>query len=66
MTDLDHTHLVVCKNKEALEHLIKEVTLIGAISKKGRTMSQGDALVAKEILEDGGFVWGEDFYLKKV
>ncbi len=63
------THLVVCTNPKALEHLFKEETcccLIAAASKKGRAVEQGDALVARDELENAGFKWGVDFYLKKV
>ena len=65
----DGTHLVVCKNPDALEHLFKDETcccLIASASKQGKAVSQGDALVAKDELEEAGFVWGVDFYLKKV
>ena len=68
MSEYD-THLVVCKNPKALEHLYTEETcccLIAAKSKRGEPVSQGDALVARDELEQAGFEWGKDFYLKKV
>ncbi len=63
------THLVICKNPKALEHLYTEDTcccLIAAASERGEPVEQGDALVARDELQDAGFVWGKDFYLKKV
>jgi len=65
----DGTHLVVCKNSKALKHLYKDETcccLIAAKSERGKPVSQGDALVARDELLKAGFKWGEDFYLKKV
>ena len=65
----DGTHLVVCKNPKALEHLYKEETcccLIASASKRGEPVGQGDALVARDELIAAGFEWGKDFYLKKV
>lgn len=66
---MDGTHLVVCKNPKALEHLYKEETcccLIAAASERGEPVEQGDALVARDELQEAGFEWGKDFYLKKV
>lgn len=63
------THLVVCKNSKALAHLYKEETcccLIASASQRGEPVEQGDALVARDELQSAGFVWGKDFYLKKV
>jgi len=63
------THLVVCTNPKALEHLYSEETcccLIAAASKRGEPVGQGDALVARDELQKAGFVWGKDFYIKKV
>lgn len=65
----DGTHLVVCINPKALEYLYSEETyccLIAAASKRGDPVAQGDALVARDELLNAGFVWGKDFYLKKV
>ena len=63
------THLVVCINPKALEHLFTEETccfLIAHKSSNGEPVGQGDALVARDELLDAGFKWGKDFYLKKV
>ena len=63
------THLVVCKNPKALEHLYKEETcccLTASKSARGKPVEQGDALVARDELQAAGFKWGVDFYLKKV
>lgn len=63
------THLVVCINPKALEHLYKEETcccLIATKSKRGEPVEQGDALVARDELLEAGFEWGKDFYLKKI
>jgi hypothetical protein len=62
----DGPHLVVCKNPKALEHLKNELCLIGFMSEKGKSMAQGDALVARDELQEAGFKWGQDFYLKVV
>lgn len=58
------THLVVCKNPQALQHLMNEWFLIGRFSSAGKPMSQGDALVARDTLLEAGYKWGTDFYLK--
>ncbi len=63
------THLVVCKNPKALEHLYKPVfccSLIAHASEKGKPVLQGDALIARDELLKAGFEWGKDFYLKKI
>lgn len=64
----DGTHFVICKNPKALEHLYTEDScccLIAAASERGEAVEQGDALVARDELEEAGFVWGKDFYLRK-
>ena len=69
MSKEDGTHLVVCKNPEALAHLYTEETcccIIAAKSERGEAVGQGDALVARDELQAAGFEWGKDFYLKKV
>ncbi len=69
MTDKFDTHLVVCTNPKALEHLYSDDScccLIAAKSKRGEPVSQGDALVARDELEEAGFKWGQDFYLKRI
>lgn len=60
------THLVVCKNPRALQYLMDEWVLMGICSKEGKPMGQGDALVARDTLQEAGFRWGKDFYLKKI
>jgi len=60
------THLVVCKNPEALEFLKKEEMIIGRWAEKGKSMEVGDAMLARDELIEAGFEWGIDFYLKKV
>ena len=65
MSNYDHTHFVVCKNPKALEHLIEESCLIGWHSRDNKSMGQGDALVARDILQEAGFEWGKDFFIKK-
>ena len=63
------THLVVCKNPTALAHLYSEVScccLIASKSERGEAVGQGAALCARDELQDAGFKWGIDFYLKKV
>jgi len=62
----DGTHLIVCKNPEALEWLKKEEIILGIDAEKGNPVEQGDALVARDELQAAGYVWGKDFYLKKV
>lgn len=65
----DGTHLIIIKNPKALEHLEKEETccfLIAARAEKGKPVECGDAMAAKDELEEAGFVWGKDFYLKNV
>ena len=63
---MDGTHLIICKNPKALEFLIDEEIIIGHHAKNGIPVEQGDALVARDELQEAGFVWGKDFYLKKV
>lgn len=60
------THLIVCKNPDALKYLIEDSCLIGLWARDGKPMSQGDALYGRNTLEEAGFRWGKDFYLKKV
>lgn len=63
------THLVVCKNPQALEHLYSEDScccLIADKSKRGEPVRLGDALVARDELYAAGFEWGKDFYIKIV
>jgi len=60
------THLVVCKNPKALKFLKEEELIIGVWSEKGKPMSVGDAMVARDELQEAGFEWGKDFYLKKI
>ncbi len=60
------THFIICKNPKALDNLKEEFCLLGLASEKGRPVSQGDALVARDTLLENGFEWGADFYLKKV
>lgn len=62
----DDTHLIVCKSELALQYLIKESCLLGLRAKNSSPVSQGDALVARDILQEIGFKWGKDFYIKKV
>ena len=64
--DRHDTHLVVCKNPDALAYLIEESFLIGLRSRKGKPMTQGDALVARDILKEANFQWGKDFYIKRI
>ena len=64
-----NTHLLVCKNPTALNHLLKDETccrLIAHAAQKGNPIAQGDALVARDELLNAGFKWGTDFYIKKV
>lgn len=61
---LNETHLVICRNPKALEHLKNEMWIIGICAEKGIPMLQGDALCARDELLEAGFVWGKDFYLK--
>lgn len=46
--------------------LIEESCLIGFHARDGKPMSQGDALVGRDILQEAGFQFGTDFYLKKL
>lgn len=59
------THLIVCKTAEALDYLKDECYLLWLRAEKSKPVTQGDALVARDILEEKGFKWGVDFYLKK-
>lgn len=59
------THFVICKNPKALDCLIDEWCLIGWMSRNGKSMEVGDALLARDTLLENGFEWGKDFYLKK-
>ena len=61
-----HTHFIVCKNQRALEFLKEDSILLGLAAEKNKAVCQGDALVARDILLEEGFEWGEDFYLRKV
>lgn len=58
-------YLIVCKNPKALAVLIEESVLLGHKARDGKRMSQGDALAGRDILEDAGFRFTKDFYLKK-
>ena len=49
------THLIICKNPKALEHLEREIVLVGHHSRNGVPVSQGDALVARDELKEAGF-----------
>ena len=60
------THLVVCKYPKALKFLEEEEIIIGHHARNGIPVGQGDALVARDELQEAGFEWGKDFYLKKV
>jgi hypothetical protein len=60
------THLIVCKNEITINELMKNAVLLGRAAKSGRAVSQGDALVARDILLESGLQWGVDFYLKKI
>ena len=60
------THLIIYKNPKALKFLMEEEIIIGHHARNGIPVSQGDALVARDELQEAGFEWGKDFYLKKV
>jgi len=62
----DGTHLIVCKSELALQYLIQESCLLGLRAKNSISVSQGDALVARDILQEIGFEWDRDFYIKKL
>ena len=59
------THLIVCKSQQALQSLKDEYGLLGTAAEKGKLVSQGDALAARDALQEQGYRWGEDFYIKK-
>ena len=60
------THYIVCNNQIAVDFLKEELILLGIAANKNKAVCQGDALCARDILLEGGFEWGTDFYLKKV
>lgn len=60
------TYLIICKNQKAIELLKKDSILLGISAEKNITVSQGDALCARDILQEEGFEWGKDFYLRKI
>jgi len=62
---LEQMYLIVCKSSKALEFLKEEELIIGLWAEKGKPMTIGDAMVAKDELQEAGFEWGKDFYLKK-
>ena len=66
MVDFDKTHLIVCTNPEALKYLEAEEIIIGSHARRGIPVGQGDAMVARDELQEQGFKWGKDFYIKKV
>jgi hypothetical protein len=63
---INGTHLIVCRNPKALEYLKNELCLLGFASEKGRPVLQGDALLARNELQEAGFIFGKDFYLKVI
>lgn len=60
------THLIICKNPKALEYLFREEPFIAGHCKRGESIEQGDALIARDVLKDAGFKWNKDFYIIKV
>ena len=60
------THIVVCKNEKAIEKLLEEFWVIGAMVVEEDPMEGGDAMVARDCLEQAGFKFGKDFYIRKI
>lgn len=62
----DFKYYLVILNKECYDCLHKDIgKLIAVIAKKGKELTLGDCLVGRDILLEGGFKWGKDFYIKK-
>lgn len=60
-------YYLVIINDKCYACLHKEIgELFEAIARKGKAMEIGDCLCARDTLQENGFKWSKDFYIKKL
>lgn len=52
-------------DKRCIAFIKENWNILAADMNKGFCYEQGDALVIRDILQEEGFIFGKDFYLKK-